>query len=202
MSTNVQETGWLERVDNLFMRFGIKSITMDDVASNLGISKKTLYQMVESKDELVHKVLSHHITREKSQCMVWSSESKNAIEEILSVMKANSQEISQMKANVLNDLQKYHRDSWLMVRNFHFDFVFKIIKANVTRGRGEGLYREDFDMDIIAKLHLANGFNLFDEQLFPFDAIPRATLFNEFMMHYLHGIVSPKGLSYLKKKLS
>ena len=134
--------------------------------------------------------------------MGWSSESKNAIEEILSVMKANSQEISQMKTNILYDLQKYHREGWLMIRDYHFDFVFKVIKENIQRGRTEGLYREDFDVDTIAKLHLSTGFSLFDEQLFPFDSIPKSTLFNEFIMHFLHGIVSPKGLSYLKKKLS
>ncbi len=202
MSTTSQETEWLKRVESLFFRFGIKSITMDDIATDLGISKKTLYQMVESKDDLVIKVLQQHISKEKSQCMVWSSESKNAIEEILSVMKANSQEISQMKTNILNDLQKYHRDGWLMIRNYHFDFVHKVIKDNIQRGRAEGLYREDFDVDTIAKLHLSTGFSLFDEQLFPFDSIPKSTLFHEYIMHFLHGIVSPKGLSYLKKKLS
>lgn len=202
MSTSDQETVLLDRAESLFIRFGIKSITMDDVAADLGISKKTLYQMVESKDDLVVRVLNRHISREKTQCMVWSSESKNAIEEILSVMKANSQEISQMKTNVINDLQKYHREGWLVVRNYHFDFVFKVIKDNIQRGRAEGLYREDFDTDIVTRLHLTTGFSLFDDQIFPYDSISRANLFNEFIMHFLHGIVSPKGLSYLKKKLS
>lgn len=201
MSTSSQETAWLERVEQLFLRYGIKSITMDDVAADLGISKKTLYQMVESKDDLVIKVLSHHISREKSQCNAWMLEAKNAIEEILTVMKSNSQEISQMKTNILNDLQKYHRDAFELLRKFHFDFVYELIKANILRGRNEGLYRDDFDAEIVARLHLANGFNLFDEQLFPGTSVARAEILKEFIMHFLHGIVSPKGLNYLKKKL-
>ena len=202
MSTTGLESTWLERVEALFFRYGIKSLTMDDVAGELGISKKTLYQMVESKDDLVMKVLQHHTSREKSQCLNMASEASNAIEEILIVLDSNSQEMAQMKTNVINDLQKYHREGWLLIRNFHFDFVYKIIRENMMRGRKEGLYRENFDIDILAKLHLATAFNLFDEQIFPDGSTPRNVLFKEYMLHFLHGIISPKGLTYLKKKIS
>lgn len=202
MNTAGLESTWLERVEALFFRYGIKSLTMDDVAGELGISKKTLYQMVESKDDLVMKVLLHHTSREKSQCLNMASQASNAIEEILIVLDTNSQEMAQMKTNVINDLQKYHREGWLLIRNFHFDFVYKIIRENMIRGRKEGLYRENFDIDILAKLHLATAFNLFDEQTFPDGSTPRNVLFKEYMLHFLHGIVSPKGLTYLKKKIS
>jgi TetR/AcrR family transcriptional regulator, cholesterol catabolism regulator len=158
--------------------------------------------MVESKDDLVMKVLRHHTSREKSQCLNLAAQASNAIEEIFIVLDTNSQEMSQMKTNVVNDLQKYHREGWLLIRNFHYEFVFKVIRENMLRGRQEGLYREDFDIDILAKLHLATAFNLFDEQLCPDGSIPRVILFKEYMMHFLHGIVSPKGLTYLKKKIS
>jgi len=175
---------------------------MDDVARELGISKKTLYQFVESKDALVIKVLDQHISREKSERICLAEEATNAIEEIFVIMNCNSQELTQMKTNIINDLQKYHHDAWAMIRNFHYDFVLKVIRDNIKRGRKEGLYREDFDQDIIAKLHLATAFDLFDEQLFPAGSTSKVTLFKEYMMHFLHGIVSAKGLAYLKKKLS
>ncbi len=202
MTTTAEDTKWLDRVESLFLRFGIKSITMDDVAHELSISKKTLYQMIESKDALVIKVLDQHISREKANCIIRSKEASNAIEEIFIIMDSNTQELSQMKTNIINDLQKYHRDAWLMIRNFQYDFVLKVIRENLARGRKEGLYRDDFDPDIIAKLHLAGSFNLFDDQLFPVNSNSKVTLLREQMMHFLHGIVSPKGLAYLKKKIS
>ncbi|MEP6647318.1 MAG: hypothetical protein ABJC12_09510, partial [Saprospiraceae bacterium] len=168
----------------------------------LGISKKTLYQLVESKDVLVVKVLGHHISREKLQCQCLIKESSNAIEEIFTIMDANSQELAQMKTNIINDLQKYHRDGWLLIRNFQREFVLKIIIDNLVRGRNEGLYRDDFDLDIVARLHLSTAFNLFDEELFPAGSGSKVILFKEYMMHFLHGIVSSKGLAYIKKKLS
>ena len=202
MTTSTQHIEWIGRVEGLFLRFGIKSITMDDVAADLGISKKTLYQFVESKDELVAKVLENHISTRKLQCFEMTSTAPNAIEEIFIILDSNSQELAQMKTNIVYDLQKYHREAWEMMRKFQYDFVFKVIKDNLLRGRKEGLYREDFDIDILAKLHLATSFNLFDPQLFPEGAGQKVTLFKEYMMHYLHGIVSPKGLAYLKKKIT
>lgn len=201
MQTLPQETEWLERVEALFLRFGIKSQTMDDVSRELGISKKTLYQMVANKDDLLRQVLEHRISREKAQCLADCAAADNAIEEILLVIETNSKQLAQMKANVLHDLQKYHREGWQLVRNFHYGFVLRIIRENLERGRKEGLYRDDFDADVIAKLHLATVFQLFDEDLFPTNAFSKETVFREYMMHYLHGIVSDQGLNYLKSKL-
>ena len=202
MTISVQGTHLLNHLEGLFLKYGIKSLTMDDVAADLGISKKTLYQWFSSKDDLVIKVLNHHITREKTQCVQLASNSQNAIEEILILMNMNSHEMSQMKANVVNDLQKYHREAWELVRKYQHDFVYKVITENILRGRKEGLYREDFDMDIIARLHLAAVFNLFDPEIFPDNVTARVTLFKEYMMHFLHGIITSKGLAYLKKKLN
>lgn len=201
MSSEQTEMVWLERVESLFLRLGIKSQTMDDVARELGISKKTLYQMVENKDDLVHRVLENHIDREKAQCIGLAAHAQNAIDEMLIVLDANSQELAQMKANILYDLQKYHRDAWMLVRNFQFDFVYKMVVQNLERGRKEGLYRTNFDLDIIARIHLAMVFNLFDEEIFPSSSISREVLFREYMMHYLYGIVSDTGLQLLKAKL-
>lgn len=195
------DTSWLERVESLFLRLGIKSLTMDDVARELGISKKTLYQMVENKDDLVRKVLENHIDREKSQCMTMALQAANAVEEMVFVMDSNSQEFAQMKANVVYDLQKYHRSVWMLIRSFQNEFMHKMVIANLNRGQSEGLYRTDMDIDLIARIHLATVFTLFDEDLFPSASIRRETLFREYMMHYMHGIVSQQGLQLLTSKL-
>lgn len=202
MTVQQEKTDWLERATELFLRFGIKSITMNDVARDLGISKKTLYQLVESKDDLVVRVLQHHISKEKSECLNLAATAPNAIEEIFIIMETNTRELTRMRTNIVHDLQKYHHTGFNLLRKFHHDFVFKVVRENLIRGREEGLYRDNFDIDIIAKLHLATAFNLFDPQLFPVEATARVTLFHEFMKHYLYGIASAKGLTYLNKKLS
>jgi AcrR family transcriptional regulator len=197
-----QQEKWLKRVEDQFMRYGIKSVTMDDVARELGISKKTLYLFVDNKDDLVNKVLERHIQEEKQMCAQVSGTAENAIEEMFSVMEANSQQLQQMKANIVFDLQKYHRDGWEKIQHFQRDFLYGVVRSNLERGVREELYRSDFDVDIVAKLHIALSFQLFDEGLFPQLTYAKESLFREYLLHYLYGIVSEKGLQLLKAKLS
>lgn len=197
-----QQEKWLKRVEDQFMRYGIKSVTMDDVARELGISKKTLYLFVDNKDDLVNKVLERHILEEKQMCRQLSGTAANAIEEMFLVMDANSQQLQQMKANIVYDLQKYHRDGWEKIQHFQRDFLYGVVRSNLERGIREGLYRSDFDVDIIAKLHIALSFQLFDEDIFPQLNYAKETLFREYLLHYLYGIVSENGLQLLKAKLS
>lgn len=197
-----QQEKWLKRVEDLFMRYGIKSITMDDVARELGISKKTLYLFVDNKDDLVNRMLERHIQEEKVLCDQMFSVAANAIEEMFFVMETNTQQMKQMKANIVYDLQKYHREGWEKLQDFQRGFLYGLVHANLERGVREGLYRSDFNLDIVAKLHIATTFQLFDEELFPQLTYAKETIFREHLLHYLYGIVSEKGLQLLKAKLS
>lgn len=194
-----QQDKWLKRVQNLFLRLGIKSITMDDVARELCISKKTLYTFVNSKDDLVKKVLEQHIEQEKRDCEIMYSKAKNAIEELFFVIETNSQQMDQMKANIVYDLQKYHRDAWELIQEFQQGFLYRVVEANLQRGISEGLYRDDFDVDIVTRLHIATSFQLFDETIFPQNTFKRDVIFREYLMHYLHGILSEKGRKFIQK---
>lgn len=194
-----QQEKWLKRVEDLFLRLGIKSLTMDDVARELGISKKTLYTFVSSKDDLVNKMLERHINQEKTDCGIMYSAAQNAVEELFFVMESNAQQMSQMKANVVYDLQKYHHEAWEKMREFQQGFLSNVVKMNLERGVKEGLYRDDFDIDIVTRFHIASTFQLFDETFFPQNIFKRDVIFKEYLMHYLHGILSEKGRKFIQK---
>ena len=197
-----QQAKWLKRAEDLFLRYGIKSVTMDDVARELGISKKTLYQFVDNKDDLGNKMLERHFEEEKNACAQLFQSASSAIEELFFVIESNAQQMKQMKTNIIHDLQKYHREAWEKVQAFQGGFLYNVVRDNLERGIREGLYRADFDVDIVAKMHIALSMQLFDETIFPQDTYSKEKLFQEFMFHYLYGIVSDKGLQLLKAKLS
>ncbi len=197
-----QQEKWLRRIAELFMRLGIKSLTMDDVARELGISKKTLYQFVENKDDLVKKVIESHLTEECSRSEELSLKAKDALDEMLIVIQANIGDMQRMKANIVFELQKYHRDAWDLLQQYQRGFLYKVVRDNLERGIREGYYRGDFDVDITAKLHLAQSFAIFDETWFPKPPYSGETLFKEAMILYLQSILSEKGRQALKAKLS
>jgi TetR/AcrR family transcriptional regulator, cholesterol catabolism regulator len=197
-----QQNKWLEQTEALFMRYGIKSITMDDVARELGISKKTLYQFVENKDDLVQKVLEQHIEQEQKSCMQVLNGSSSAIEEIMNLVKSNSEQLKHMKSNIIHDLQRYHREAWDKIAQHQSSFMYTVIRRNLERGQAEGLYRMDMDVDIITKIHIASSFQLLEESLFPSNHYTKFNIFKEYLTHYLYGIVSEKGYAILREKLS
>jgi AcrR family transcriptional regulator len=197
-----QQEKWLKRVEEMFLRYGIKSITMDDVACELGISKKTLYTFVESKDDLVKKVLENHINGEKEMFDWMSKQAQNAIEEMFIVMEMNALQMAQMTSNIVYDLQKYHRAAWEMMEDFQKGFLYQVVRANLERGVQEGLYRPDFDLDIVTKLHIATSFQIFDEGYFPQNTYKKEIVFREYLLHYLYGIASEQGLKLIKEKLA
>lgn len=197
-----QQEKWLRRIAELFMRLGIKSLTMDDVARELGISKKTLYQFVENKDDLVKKVIELHLSQECNRSEEVARLAKDALDEMLIVIKESVGDMQSMKANIVYELQKYHRDAWDLLQDYQRGFLFKIVKDNLERGIQEGYYRNDLDVDITAKLHLVQSFAIFDETWFPKPPYSGETLFREAIMLYLQSILSEKGRQALKAKLT
>lgn len=196
-----QQEKWLKRVEELFFKLGIKSLTMDDVARELGISKKTLYAFVESKDDLVSKVMDRHMT---SQCKVdeaLHAESTDAVDEMVRVFRQIMAEFGQMKPNVVYEMQKYHREVWDRINDFQQGYILNMARQNLEWGRRDGLYRPDFDIETTARFYIAGAMSIFEEQYFPKPPYTFEGLFREFITNYLYSIVSEKGLVILKEKL-
>jgi hypothetical protein len=135
-------------------------------------------------------------------CDVLFRQVSNAIEELFIVIESNTQQIAQMKSNIVYDLQKYHRDVWEKMEAFQHDFLYQMVRANLERGVKEGLYRPDFDVDIVSKLHVATSFQLFNETIFPQPNYKKEVVFREYLLHYMYGIASEKGLQLIQEKLA
>ncbi|MCW5925161.1 MAG: TetR/AcrR family transcriptional regulator [Saprospiraceae bacterium] len=197
-----QQEKLLKRVEELFLRYGIKSLTMDDVARELGISKKTLYQFVDNKDDLVLKVMERHIHEDCQQAEALRAESNDALDEILKVIQYNAVDLGRMKSNIVFEMQRFYPAAWEKMEQFTWEFMYKIVLDNLEWGIRDGLYRADFDADIMARMHIATMLQLFDERIFPKPPYSLEKLFKEYMEHYLYGIISEKGSQILKAKLS
>jgi len=188
-------------IEQLFLRYGIKSVTMDDIARKLGMSKKTLYQYVDNKKDLVHKVMEQHIEIELEAMAQIRSTSIDAIDEMLGVSKYVTQVLREMSPTTVYDMHKYYRRTWDMVEAFHQKHIYEFIKINLEKGVEEGLYRKDFDPDIIAKFYVAKTLLVVDEEMFPLRNYSKENLFKAFLEYHIHGVASVKGLKKLEQHL-
>ena len=144
----------LTKIEMLFFRYGVKSVTMDDISHHLGISKKTLYQYVDNKRDLIQQIFQKTINEEVLAIDQIVIDAKDAVEEILGSAVYITQQLRQISPQTLYDLQKYYRKSWQMMETYHKNYIQSIIKNNITRGINEGFYRKEIDADIISKLYV------------------------------------------------
>lgn len=188
----------LEKSENLFIRYGTRSVTMDDIAQELGVSKKTLYQNVASKTDLISRIMLSHFERQKREICDISTQSEDAIDEMFRLTKYAVQQLHKLSPKLLYDLQKYDRLIWLSLQKNYLAHGQKTIGENIKRGQKQGVYRADINIDIMTKFYMKNIFLLVDEDIFPLNDFDKESLFIEYIKYHIHGIASKKGIRDLK----
>jgi AcrR family transcriptional regulator len=188
-----------EKAFELFRRFGIRSITMDDVAGHCGISKKTLYQHYTDKDSLVYSVLEQMVKRSEAQCNVIAKESENAVHEIFLSLDMLRSMFGGVNPIMIYDLHKYHQAAYKRLEIHKHSFLYNVTRKNLERGIQEGLFRSDINVEIITLLHLYTISMTFEQETFPREKFSLIELQMQIMLHYVHGIVSPKGMKLIEK---
>jgi AcrR family transcriptional regulator len=187
----------LKKVAALYRRYGIKSVTMDDVAHELGISKKTLYQFVADKSELVHMVVEH-----VSECNLGSLKAKeksdlNAIEELIEVSQHVNSMMKDRSPTYEYDLKKYYPEIYRNLMSARRKLMYESMIANIRKGKKEGIYRKELDEKIIAKLHLLRTENLQSSEIFDEEEMHSSQFFREVFIYHIHGLATEKGRKIL-----
>jgi len=190
-----------ERSTELFMKSGIKSVTMDDLARHLGMSKKTIYKFFKDKKELVRTIIMLNVAEDKKVCLETEQTAENAIDQMILIAKFISSSFTAVHSSVFYDLQKYHKDAWDLMDEHKSVFVRSHIEKNIERGIQEGLYRSDIKSDIIAVAYIASMDTIFSGVSFSSKQYSVSDIFVEIIRFLIRGITNEKGLAYLKQRI-
>ena len=181
------------------MRYGIRSVSMDDIALQLGMSKKTLYQYYSDKDELVDAVLNDEVSRGQKDCLRCFSESKDAVQEIFLTMEHIIEQFRNMNPMVLHDLQKFHFGAFQKFQKYKHEFLYEIIRKNIERGIRENLFRAEINVDVLSRFRLETMMMAFNMDIFPPRRYNMADVTREIIEHYLYGLSTLKGHKLILK---
>ena len=185
----------VEEADKLFCQFGFKSVTMDDIAKHLGMSKKTIYQHFSDKDELVTILIEEKLRNQHCAMDICASKAENAVEELFFAITNIHELLSSMNPKLFYDLQKYHPKAWLSFRAFKEQNLGKCIELNLERGIREGLYRSEIKTDILANMRLEQVDLLFSQNnKYTMNKYSLVQVMVEITEHFLYGICNLKGL--------
>ena len=191
----------LLKVRELYMKYGIKSITMDDVAKELGISKKTLYQFVTDKDDLVGKFIENEIALKQEEMFKCFKIGFNAIEELFEISIFMNRMMREQNPATEYDLRKYYPHHHQKIVKSRRERMYNYILLNLKKGKEEGLYREGMNEEVIAKLYLSRSENIQFNELFTVEEFTSVKLFVELLTYHVRGIATEKGIIVLEKKI-
>lgn len=189
----------LEKAADMFLTYGFKSVTMDDLAHEMGISKKTIYTHFENKTKLV-KECTHQLGCKISRGIDHiCSLNKNPIEELYDIKKYVMDFLKDEKSSPQYQLQKYYPKIFFEMREKQYEVMKDCMVDNIQRGLQTGIYRENLDIEFVSRIYYVCGSSIKDDRLFPPDKFSRSTLMDNFLEYHLRGIVTPKGRKILNE---
>ena len=190
---NMKET-ILQKANEMFLSLGYKSVTMDDIASEMGISKKTIYQHFANKNELVEESALHlfeHISAGIDQII---AQEHNSIEEMFIIRNFLMKNIKNETASPFFQLQKFFPKTFNCLRTKQFGKMHGSMIENLKKGVKDGLYRTDIDVDFISRIYFTGLTGIKDTDIFPAETYEINSVTKQYMEYHLRSIVSENGL--------
>ena len=187
----------LEKATDMFLHLGFKSVTMDDLANEMGISKKTIYAHFENKTKLVEESTRQLFCSISLGIDHICTLQKNPIEELYEVKKFVMLNLKNEKSSPQHQLQKYYPKIYKNLHQKKYEIMQECVVKNIKKGIEQGLYRENLNIDFIARIYFSGGSCLRDNDLFPQDKFPMTSLMDEYLEYHLRGIATPKGRKVL-----
>lgn len=194
-----RDTTILRETSAIFMTEGVRNVTMDHVAKELKISKKTLYRHVRNKSDLVRRCVEWSVSRVKGQLRSIVDLNMNSVEENLAVSYMVINELKNVHAGAFRELNEYFPEAFEVLDEMRFSFVANLVKSNMQRGIEEGLYRSDLNVPIMTRLWVLR-LNLVIEPSDLTGEFALSEIYREMVFHHIRGIVSEKGLKYITEK--
>ncbi len=186
-----------EKARLLFNQMGVRNTTMDDLAKELGISKKTLYQEIKNKADLVRFCIMYDLQQDEAIIREISEKTENAIEEWMMISNHVNNELQQFHPSLLKEITKFYPESWELISNHINSFAKDNIKNNLKKGIAQGYYRNDIDIEIVSSLQLHLSM-LPIEQNHTLSSRPDE-IHREIIRYNLHAIATPEGIKLFEK---
>ena len=181
----------------MFSWYGIRSVTMDDISRELGVSKKTLYQQFSDKDDLINRVIDYEMILRSASLDKLASIYTNAIDELIQVNGLIHSTMSSHNPTFYYDLRKYFPDVFKRWMEHRRKGMYDLIIQNMRKGKKEGFYRSELDEHIIVRLYMARMEMLSDNEIIKDQESVSLKFIREIFIYHLHGICNAEGLKYL-----
>ena len=189
----------ISKAYELFIRYGIHNVSMDEIAAHIRISKKTIYQFFPSKDALVESVLDMEFANIDSLIKERREKADNAIHEILLAGTSTQEIFSRLNRCLMDDIEKYCPEGYKKIKDYNSRVIYDLIIDNIERGKLEKLYREEVAPDIIARYRIVSLLLVFNKDFLSACKQKVSYILEEITDHFLFGLVTHTGYEVIKR---
>ncbi len=183
----------------LFFKYGIKRITMDDIARHLAVSKKTIYQFYEDKNKIVDSLCDISLHENECRFKEIADLSKDPIHEMLEAAKHMTTVFSKINPVFFYDLQKFYPNAWKRFNEFKSGMVLDMLQKNLSEGISKGYYRKDINVQLMARYRIIQVDLILTPDVFPAPEYGIARINELLLDHFMHGITTLKGHRLINK---
>ena len=205
MSTDTQSLALEQRIitgaEELFSRYGLKSVTMDDITRHLGMSKKTIYQHFDDKNQIIRAFADVEMLKQQDCLRDFENTAKDPVEEMVLMMQHMGKTFRRFNPILFYDMQKHYPEAWQQFRQFKLECALNQITNNIERGKEAGLYRKSINSKILGLMRLEQVEAAMNPSLFPPDQYSIHELQVQLLEHFLHGICTLRGHRLINKYL-
>ncbi len=185
----------LNKATEMCFRYGIRSVTMDDIAKELGISKKTIYAHFEDKDEIIFQIMQSEMLKDKCEWDELGKNSKNTIEKMINAQNLMKKSMEGMNPSIFLDIKRFHPRAWGLFQSHKHQFILKTITDDINKGIEEGLFRKNMNVEFMGRYRMEQVEMGFDPEIFPSEKYNMAEIQTTLMDHFIRGILTEKGLN-------
>ena len=178
--------------------YGFKRVTMDDIARELAISKKTIYQFFKDKNEIVCSAAEQHLKKESRELEILENKSENVVEYLVNLCKHMRGHIKAVAPGALQDLKKHYPEGWKIFTHYKQEVFLKSIVRSLQRGVEEGYFRADINPEILGIMRMEQIQMSFEENLYPRTKFDFTEVQMQMLKHFIAGIVTEKGKELFK----
>ncbi len=182
----------VEEASKLFFHKGIKSITMNDIAGHMSISKRTLYEIFNDKEELLAVCVDKSMAQGDCEMEKLIKDSRNVIEAMMNIYAKLLTEIHQVNKSALYDLRKYHPKIYKKIENRQKEDIERFIPY-FEKGVEEGLMENDINFGVLLSLLQAQFRMLMEGDFLSTDKYPIEEFIRAIILSFTRGIATPKG---------
>jgi len=194
MSKDLTKEKIISESIHLFMTYGLRSVTMDDIAKHLSMSKKTIYQHFNDKEDIVIQATNEVFKAENKLMCEIEDGAENAVEQLYKLTIKLRETIKNTSTTALYDMKKYYPRAWEKYKDYKHNVIYNSVIDNLKRGIREGLFRENINPEILAQLRIGEIELSFNKEFFPEDEFSLVEIHDQLFEHFTYGILSKEGV--------